>query len=129
MKLLICGSRELFLSVDVEKLIFTELCKLKPEDALLNGGAKGIDSYVLHCVEILAKEGIMIKVEIHKPEYDDAPTPQSAPILRNKEMVDQADRVIAIWNGKTRGTKSVIDYAKEKDKSVKVYNIREGDIE
>ena len=39
-----------------------------------------------------------------------------------KEMVDMADIVIAVWDGKSRGTKHAIDYAISIDKELKLEN-------
>ena len=45
-------------------------------------------------------------------------TRKGAPLIRNKEMVDIADMVIVIWDGKSRGTKNTIDYATSRGKKV-----------
>ena len=34
-----------------------------------------------------------------------------APIVRNYQMVDYGDSILAFWDGESRGTKSVINYA------------------
>ena len=36
--------------------------------------------------------------------------------MRNKLIVDSADFVLAVWDGKSKGTKSVIDYCKKQGK-------------
>lgn len=41
--------------------------------------------------------------------------------LRNKEMAEYADALIAFWDGKSKGTKHMIDLAKEKNLKVVVY--------
>ncbi len=38
---------------------------------------------------------------------------KSAGIIRNKKMVQSADILVAFWDGKSKGTKHVIDYANE----------------
>ena len=45
---------------------------------------------------------------------------KSAGFIRNKEMVDVADEVIAFWDGASHGTKHTIDIANEKGINVKV---------
>lgn len=40
---------------------------------------------------------------------------------RNKVMVDLADKVIAIWNGRSGGTKQTFQYAMSQNKEVLVY--------
>ena len=44
-----------------------------------------------------------------------------AGFLRNIEMVDTADAVIAIWDGVSRGTKHSIDYARKQGKEVFIF--------
>lgn len=49
---------------------------------------------------------------------------RSAGPRRNREMVEAADYVIAFWDGRSRGTASLIDYAKERKKPLRVKTIR-----
>ncbi len=44
---------------------------------------------------------------------------------RNAEMVGMCDRVIAFWDGVSRGTKFTIDYAKARNLDVKIFNPKE----
>ncbi len=37
---------------------------------------------------------------------------KGAPLLRNKQIVDYAEIVVALWDGASPGTKFVIDYCK-----------------
>lgn len=43
------------------------------------------------------------------------------PLIRNKEIVERADMVIAVWDGISRGTKSAVQYAQKIGKPVKVF--------
>lgn len=45
---------------------------------------------------------------------------KSAGPIRNRQMADAADYVICFWDGKSRGTASMINYAKKLGKPVKV---------
>jgi len=45
---------------------------------------------------------------------------KSAGPIRNKRMAEAADYVICFWDGKSRGTASMINYAKKLGKPVKV---------
>lgn len=45
---------------------------------------------------------------------------RSAGIKRNKYMAKHADSLIAFWDGKSRGTMHMIDYANEKGLKIKV---------
>lgn len=48
---------------------------------------------------------------------------RSAGPIRNREMVDAADCVIAFWDGVSPGTASLIDYAKSQNKPLRVKKI------
>ena len=107
MKVMVAGSRG----------IVTEIDKYMPENTtmIISGGAVGID----RCAENYADKMNIPKV-IVRPDY--ANYGKLAPLKRNKEMVDMADMVIAIWDGHSRGTKNTIDYAISINKPLKIYN-------
>ena len=48
---------------------------------------------------------------------------KSAGPIRNRQMAQYADRLIAFWDGKSRGTKNMIETMKEYDKPVTVHMI------
>ena len=103
MKLAIIGSRGI-----------TELGGVIPEcSTIISGGAKGVDQ----AAERYAQEN-NIQMEIHLPEYQRYG--RGATHVRNKLIVDSADFVIAFWDGKSKGTKSVIEYCKKQGKSYEV---------
>ena len=99
MKVAIVGSRKID-SIDIKDFISSEC------NELVSGGAKGVDS----CVARFAKaNNIPLKEFI--PEYKKYG--RAAPIVRNKAIVEYADKIIAFWDGKSRGTKWVIDYCEK----------------
>ncbi len=44
----------------------------------------------------------------------------SAGVIRNKKMADNAYHLIAFWDGQSKGTKNMIDVATEKELNVRV---------
>ena len=106
MKLLITGSR----TFEDKKHLYDELSKID-FDLLISGGAAGADQLA----EEYARDND-IQIEQHKPDYNKYG--RGAPIVRNKEMVDLCDLVIAFWDKKSRGTKSTIEYAAKNGKKL-----------
>ena len=78
-------------------------------DEIVSGGAKGVDT----CAADYAKEHGIKLTEI-LPDYERYG--RAAPIVRNREIVDYADEIVAFWDGKSKGTRSTIDYAKKINK-------------
>lgn len=81
------------------------LFKYTPSE-IVSGGAVGTDSLA----ERYAKEQ-NIALTIFRPDWNTHG--KKAGFLRNKIIVEHSDRVIAFWDGKSKGTKSTIDYAKQ----------------
>lgn len=106
MKLLIVGSR------NIEKFNLSEY--ISPQtDLIISGGAKGLDSLA----EKYADEHKLSKLII-RPRYD--LYGKAAPLKRNEKMVDIADEILIVWDGISKGTKYTLEYAKKKNKAVKV---------
>lgn len=58
------------------------------------------------------------RVEKHPADWEKYG--RAAGPIRNREMAEISDYVICFWDGKSRGTKSMIDYAKKLNKSIKI---------
>ena len=98
MKVAVVGSRSI-LKTDIGMYI-------SDGDEIVSGGAVGIDS----CAAEYAKRN-GLKLTVFLPQYERYG--RAAPIVRNKKIVDYADKVIALWDGKSKGTLSVIKYAEK----------------
>ncbi len=107
MKVAVIGSRGLTVN-DLEKYL--------PEDTteIVSGGAKGIDA----CARDYAMSHD-IKLTEFLPEY--SRYGRGAPLKRNLQIIEYADVVIAFWDGKSRGTKYVIDNCKKHGVQVDVH--------
>ena len=80
---------------------------------IVSGGAKGVDA----CAAEYARRNGLKLTEFH-PQYDRYG--RAAPIVRNKEIVDYADKILVFWDGTSKGTMSVIKYAEKAKKACRV---------
>jgi predicted Rossmann fold nucleotide-binding protein DprA/Smf involved in DNA uptake len=110
MKLAIIGSR------NIESINIDDYVKEKP-DVVISGGAKGIDTIAWAWA---VDNGI--EIEVIRPDYNKHG--RGAPLRRNEVIVQKANKVLAFWDGKSHGTKFVIDYAKKIGKEVEVIEVK-----
>ena len=110
MKLAIVGSRNVEI-LDIEKYM--------PEgiSEIVSGGAKGADALAKEFAE---KNGI--KYTEFQPKYN--LYGKAAPLKRNDEIADYADRAIAFWDGKSKGTKNVVGLFRKRGKEIDVIIVR-----
>lgn len=105
MKIAIVGSRDIKVT-EFEKYVSSD-------DEIISGGAKGID----RCAAEYAKKNSIKLTEI-LPRYEIYG--RAAPIIRNRKIVEGADKIIIFWNGSSKGTLSVIKYAEKLKKEYEV---------
>lgn len=107
MKVAVIGSRGLSVS---------DLGRYLPENTteIVSGGAKGVDTSAR---EYALAHGI--KLTEFLPEY--TMFGRSAPLKRNITIIEYSDIVLAFWDGKSRGTKFVIDNCRKLGVEVRVY--------
>jgi len=84
---------------------------------LVSGGAKGADSLG----ERYANEN-NIETLIFKPDWKKH-GPAAGP-LRNTDIVNNADTIIAFWDGESKGTKDSITKAEKLGKNIIIVNIK-----
>jgi len=112
MRTIIAGSREASWE-QVEQAL--EQCPWKAQISLVvSGTAKGADYFG----EVWAN---MNKIPIQRFSADWKQYGKSAGVIRNGLMADNADALIAVWDGKSSGTQNMIQTATKKDLKVFVY--------
>ena len=112
MRLAIVGSRKI---KDIDLGEFLRDMNEQP-DVIISGGANGIDTLA---AEYAVKNGI--ELIVIRPDYDKYG--RAATHIRNRQIVEQSDAVLAIWGGESRGTLSTINSAKRLRKEIKVVKI------
>ena len=107
MKIAVIGSRSL--QID-------DLGKYLPDSVteIVSGGARGVDASAR---EYAVAHGIKLTELL--PEYDKYG--RVAPLHRNVTIIENADLVLAFWDGSSHGTRFVIEKCKELGVPVKVY--------
>lgn len=111
MKVIVAGSREGFVARNVFEAI--EESKFNITE-VVSGGARGVDRDGEYYAKL---NNIPIKQFI--PDWDGLG--KSAGHQRNRAMGDYADALVAVWDGKSPGTKGMIEYMKSLNKPVYVY--------
>lgn len=93
MRIAVIGSR------GIDESAYEILCKNIPSNCteIVSGGADGIDSLA----ERYAHEN-HLKLTIFYPDYKTYG--KKAPLIRNIQIIEYAQSVVAFWDGKSKGT-------------------------
>lgn len=109
MNIAIVGSRNFKALNKVDDFV-KYLTSLDEPITIISGGAKGVDLRA-----VFTATNYKLKTKNYLPDWSMG---KQAGILRNIDIVNNSDYVIAFWNGYSKGTKHSIDYAKSKSKPV-----------
>ena len=109
MKVAVIGSRSLSVA---------DLGLYLPEGTteIISGGAKGVDASAR---EYAKRRGVPLTEFL--PDY--RRYGRAAPLQRNIEILTRADMVLAFWDGKSRGTKFVIDECAKRGVPVQIIRL------
>lgn len=118
MKLIIAGGRD-FNDYTLLQSKLDHLLQNIPTDSIeiVSGGARGADSLGERYANA---RGIKIKQFIPEWKNPDGTMNRAAGHIRNHKMGDYADTLVAFWDGQSKGTKGMIDYATKKGLNVRV---------
>ena len=139
MKVIIAGSRNITQLKYVEEAMFkSNAYKMVTE--VVSGGARGVDSLAIdwakkHKVKYTVKKAEWNKLDVpgavieihHNDDSQDLAYRyynSRAGLQRNEEMGRYADALVAIWDGKSPGTKHMIDFMKSLGKKVYVMIVK-----
>lgn len=112
-KVIIAGGRDFTCIHTAEDYLvnLVEASKLPDEFTVISGGARGADKVGEHC----AKQ-FNLPLQIYPADWDTYG--KRAGYIRNEQMADAADALIAFWDGTSRGTKHMIDTMRKQNKPV-----------
>lgn len=100
---------------------FTKLCMILDAHfreaggvEIVSGGARGVDRMAERWARTRG-----VCCEVHPADW--RKYGKRAGMVRNAEMAEIADELVAIWDGESRGTAAMIDMMKKRGKPVTVY--------
>jgi hypothetical protein len=115
MKLVVSGSR----SIKDKQVVFDHLNifnKDTPIDQIVCGGAKGVDM-----AAVLWATRECIPFTVYLPNYK--MYGKIAPLVRNEKMASYGNALLAIWDGKSRGTTHTVNCFRRLDKEVMLITV------
>lgn len=115
MKTVIAGSRTITDYNELLKAIDKISWKITK---IVSGGARGVDKLG----ERYAKEN-NLPLQIYPPNWNEYG--KRAGIIRNLKMIEENEALLAIWNGKSSGTRHTIGFAQNMGLLNYVYNVKD----
>lgn len=127
MKIAVVGSRGWADEIIIEMKVRNYFQK---GDTFISGGALGVDSVAEKIIDkintifnyyypIEQQKNDWIKKIIFKPDWNKYG--KRAGFLCNELIINEADKVIAFWDGSSKGTKHSIDLAIKASKPIDIY--------
>lgn len=107
LKVAVVGSRNYQNLKEVEEFVNS----LPQGTIVISGGARGVDRVA---EEAARKRGL--RIEIYKPDW--RKYGKRAGLIRNTQIVNNADMIVAFWDKKSRGTQDTIKKAQRTGKGV-----------
>lgn len=95
--------------------------KLTPQTEVVTGGAIGVDSVAMTLAKMLG-----LKMIVFYPNWK--LHGKKAGYLRNLAIIDEADVVMAFWDGTSKGTQHAIKTAVEYGKILQVYTVVKNEV-
>jgi hypothetical protein len=113
-KIIVAGSRGFNDYQLLSKVLF-EIGDKYENASLVSGCAKGADALAIQ----FANEH---NIQIYKYPADWNTHGKAAGYIRNTEMANDSNVLVAFWDGQSRGTKHMIDTMHKQNKDVYVFN-------
>lgn len=106
--LAVVGSREYAYERRVRTLV-RKVARLNASVIILSGGARGVDTWAVD-----EAERVGLPTEVLPAEWDKYG--RAAGMIRNAQLVKRAGKVMAFWDGVSKGTRNTMDTASKAGK-------------
>lgn len=121
MKVAVTGSRSIDDSLVVHDILTEWAKENAPGERLtvMSGGARGVDDWAERWAMANGHDYVLFKPYFlvdNRAAYN----PRHY-MMRNKQLVSNADHVVAIWDGESSGTKFTVSYARKKRVPLSLY--------
>lgn len=116
MKLAIVGTRNPGVSYKEWESLLLSKVETLDVSLIVSGGAMGIDAFAERWAESNS-----INTKIFKPDYKSYG--KAAPLVRNKKIVEECDKVVAFPSEESRGTYHTLDYARKLRKRITIIEL------
>lgn len=113
MRIAIVGGRD-FPDLAQVQLFVQRLAQRRPDVVIISGGARGVDTVAAAEARLLG-----LTVREYLPDYETYG--KAAPFKRNTDIVNDADVLVAFWDGVSRGTADSVQKAKDRGIRVQVF--------
>lgn len=115
MRVAVVGSRN-FPRPDLVREFIQKLAARDPQVIIVSGGAKGVDSWAA-----VAAQEAGLGVVVYPADW--ATHGKTAGFLRNTTIVENSDRCVAFWDGRSHGTQDTVSKFKKAGKPVQVVTV------
>ena len=96
-------------------LVEAFVARLPKSAVVVSGGARGVDSVAVEAAEARGLEAVVFPADWRRWR-------RSAGPRRNAEIVEHADRVVAFWDGASRGTLDTVRRARRAGLPIEIYD-------
>lgn len=111
MRVAIVGSRTYTKLTEV----YSYIKCLPPDTIIVSGGARGVDTAAEH-----AARQFRLAVQVFLPDW--TTHGKKAGFIRNAQIVNNSDKLVAFWDGESKGTLHSILLAQQKGIPVVIYD-------
>lgn len=101
----------------VNEDVYAFVKNLAEDTLVISGGARGVDTWATDAAAFYGRTWLAIPADWRPNGVVD----RAAGFKRNSQIVEEADAVVAFWDGKSNGTRDTVNKAHRANKLLMVY--------